>query len=109
MIVVFSFLYKGESFSFVRGFLLLDLNNRKIFLWIFSGSALHLMFFSGDWKVSCFLEFRIFCEIYIFFQDLCLVYRRATSAWVFLQGDLNSLGWFFVFLSGGFHKCHFDL
>ena len=94
MIVALSFLFKGESFSFVRGLWLLNLNNRKIFLWIFSGPALHLMFFGGDWKVSCFVAFGIFCEIYIFFQDLCLVYRRAFSARVFLQGNLNSLGLF---------------
>ena len=31
MIVVLSFLFKGESFSFVRGLWLLDLNNRKTF------------------------------------------------------------------------------
>ena len=91
-ILVVSFLLKGESFSFVRGLWLLNLNNRKIFLWIFSGSALHLMFFDGDWKISCFLAFRIFFEIYIFFRDLCLVYRRAFSAGAFLQGNLNSFG-----------------
>ena len=28
----------------------------------------------------------------IFFGDHCLVYKRTTSAWPFLQGDLNSLG-----------------
>ena len=92
MIVVLSFLFKGESFSFVRGLWLLNLNNRKIFLWIFSGSALHLMFFGGDWKVSCVLAFGILCEIYIFFRDHCFVYKRAFSAGAFLQGDLNSLG-----------------
>ena len=90
-ILVRSFLFKGESFSFVKGLWLLNLNNRKIFLWIFSGSALHLMFFGGDWKISCFLAFRIFCEIYIFFRDHCLVYRRAFSAGAFLQGGLNLL------------------
>ena len=35
-ILVLSFLFKGESFSFVRGLWLLDLDNRKLFLWIFS-------------------------------------------------------------------------
>ena len=91
-ILVLSFLFKGESFSFVRGLWLLNLNNRNIFLWIFSRYALHLMFFSGDWKISCFPAFRIFCEIYIFFRDLCLVYRRGFLARAFLQGDFNSLG-----------------
>ena len=35
MIEVLSFLFKGESFSFVRGLWLWDLNNRKTFLWKF--------------------------------------------------------------------------
>ena len=87
-----SFLFKGEGFSFVKGLGLLDLINRNIFLWIFSGFALHLMFIGGDWKIFCFLVFGIFCEIYTFFGDLFLVYRRAFSAGAFLQGDLNSLG-----------------
>ena len=56
MIEVLSFLFKGESLSFVKGLWLLDLNNRKTFLWIFSGSALHLMFSNGDWIVFYFLE-----------------------------------------------------
>ena len=86
-----SFVFKGESFSFVKSLWLLNLNNRKIFLWIFYGSALHLMFFGGDWKVFCFLAFEILCEIYVFFRDHCLVYRRAFSAGAFLQGDLKSL------------------
>ena len=55
MIEVLSFLFKGESFSFVRGLRLLDLNNKKIFLWIFFGSALHMMFSNGDWIVFYFL------------------------------------------------------
>ena len=71
-ILVLSFLFKGESLSFVRGLWLLDLINRNIFLWIFSGSALHLMFFDGDWKVSYFIAFRILCEIYIFFGIIVL-------------------------------------
>ena len=67
-ILVLSILFKGESFSFVRGLWLLDLINRKNFLWIFSGSALHLVFFGGDWKIFCFLAFGIFCEIYTLFS-----------------------------------------
>ena len=55
MIEVVSFLFKGESFSFVKGLWLLDLNNRKTFLWIFSGSALHLMFSNGDWIIFSLL------------------------------------------------------
>ena len=42
MIVVLSFLFKGESFSFVRGLWLLDLNNRNTFFvdifWIYFAS-----------------------------------------------------------------------
>ena len=56
-ILVLSFLFKGDSFSFVRGLWLLDLINRKTFLWIFFGSPLHLVFFDGDWKIDCFLAF----------------------------------------------------
>ena len=56
-ILVLSFLFKGESFAYVKGLSLLDLINRKTFLWIFSGSALHLVFFDGDWKIFCFVAF----------------------------------------------------
>ena len=57
MIVVLSFLFKGESFSFVVGLWLLDLNNRKTFLVDILGSPLHLVFLDGDWKVFYFLAF----------------------------------------------------
>ena len=56
-ILVLSFLFKGESFSFVRGLWLLDLDNRKTFLVEILGSPLHLVFFDGDWKIFCFLAF----------------------------------------------------
>ena len=92
MILVLSFLFKGESFSFVRGLWLLDMNNRKTFLWIFFGSPLHLVSqmvigksFASQHSGNC-------CKIYIFFGNLCLVYRRATSTWAFLQGFLSLLG-----------------
>ena len=91
-ILVLSFLFKGESFSFVRGLWLLNLNNRKIFLWIFSGSTLHLMFFSGDWEASLFLEFRILSEILSFFRIIVLSTRGRLQTLAFLQGFLNSLG-----------------
>ena len=97
----FSHSYLKESFSFVKGLWLLDLDNRKTFLVEILGSPLHLVFLDGDWKVFCFLAFRKFVRS-IFFGDHCLVYRRATSSWAFLQGDLNSLG-LTSFLSGGFH------
>ena len=90
-ILVLSFLFKGESFSFVRGLWLLDLDNRKTFLVNIFGCPLHLVFLDGDWKAFCFLAFgKLLQDLYIF-GNLCLVYRRATSAWAFLQGDLYSL------------------
>ena len=52
-----SFLFKGESFSFVRGLWLLDLDNRKTILMEIFGSPLHLMFLDGDWEIYCFLAF----------------------------------------------------
>ena len=92
MILVLSFLFKGESFSFVKGLWLLDLDNRKTIIVEIFGSPLHLMFLDGDWKIYCFLAFGYFLwDLYIFGKH-CLVYRRATSTWAFLQGFLNSLG-----------------
>ena len=93
MILVLSFLFKGESFSFVRSLWLLDLDNWKLFLWKFFGSPLHLVFLDGDWKIFCFLAFGyLMWDLYIFFEKHCLVYRRATSTWAFLERFLNSLG-----------------
>ena len=91
-ILVLLFLFKGES-SFVRGLWLLDLDNRKILLveifWIsFASGVLR-------WWLESLLLPRIWVfdvrSIY-FFGKHCLVYRRATSTWTFLQGFLNSLG-----------------
>ena len=56
-ILVLSFLFKGERFSFVRDLWLLDLDNRKTFLRDIFGSPLHLVFFDGDWKIFWFLAF----------------------------------------------------
>ena len=50
MILVLSFLFKGENFSFVRGLWLLGLNNRKKIPVDILGSPLHLVFLDGDWK-----------------------------------------------------------
>ena len=36
----------------------------------------------------------------IFFGNHCLVHRRTTSAWAFLQGDLNSFGLSSFFIRG---------
>ena len=50
-------LFKGESFSLVRGFRLLDLDNRKTFLVDISWISFVMVFLDGDWKVFCFLAF----------------------------------------------------
>ena len=73
MIVILSFLFKGESFSFVRGLWLLDLDNRKKILVDIFGSPLHLVFLDGDWKIYCFLAFGyLFSDLYIFFGNIVL-------------------------------------
>ena len=74
MIEVLSFLFKGESFSFVRGLWLLDLDNRKTFFVKIFGSPLHLVFLDGDWKIYCFLAFGyLLWDKYIFRETLsCL-------------------------------------
>ena len=91
-ILVLSFLFKGESFSFVRGLWFLDLDNRKTLLVEIFGSPLHQVFLDGDWQIYCFLAFGyLLWDLYIFGKH-CLVYRRATSTWAFLQGLPNSLG-----------------
>ena len=86
MIVVLSFLFKGESFSFIRGLWLLDLNNIKIFRCIFSGSTLHQMFLNGDWIVFCFLALWKFMGNLYFFCYHCLVYRRVFWLECFCSG-----------------------
>ena len=100
MVRILSFLFKGESFSFVRGLWLLDLDNRKLFLWIFFWIS-----FASD-VLRWWLESLLLPSIWeivmrsIFFGDHCFVYRRTTSAWAFLQGDLNSLGLSSFFIRG---------
>ena len=55
------------SRSFAKGLWLLDLINRKTFLWIFLGSPLHLVFLDGDWKVFYFLAFeKLLWDLYLF-------------------------------------------
>ena len=101
-ILVLSFLFKGESFSFVKGLWLLDLINRKTlnlinrktFLWIFLRSPLHLVFLDGDWKVFCFLAFgKLVWDLYIF-RDHVL----STGGWLqigrFCRGSSTRLDWF---------------
>ena len=92
MIEVLSFLFKGESFSFVRGLWLLDLKNRNIFPWIFFGSTLHLMFSNGDWIVFCFLAFwKFLWDLY--FSAIIVFPTRGHFGWsVFARGP--QLAWF---------------
>ena len=47
-ILVLSFLFKEESFSFLRGLWFLDLDDRKTFLVEILESPLHLVFLDGD-------------------------------------------------------------
>ena len=83
-ILVLSFLFKGESFSFVRGLWLLDLDNRKTLLvdisWISFASGV----LTGWLKSLLLPSIREIVMRSIFFGDHCLVYRRMTSAWAFL-------------------------
>ena len=91
--MVLSFLFEGESFLFVRGLWLLDLDNRKTFF----VNIFWISFASG--VLRWWLENLLLPSIWVFvvrsiyfFRKYCLVYRRATSTWAFLQGFLNSLG-----------------
>ena len=92
MILVLSFLFKGESFSFLRGLWLLDLDNRKTFLvdifWISFASGVLRRRLESLLLPSIG---EIFVRSIYFFGKHCLVYGRAASTWVFLQGFLNSL------------------
>ena len=84
MSLVLSFLFKGESFLFVRGLWLLDLDNRKLFLWKFFGSPLHLVFLDGDWKIYCFLAFgHLLWDIFIFRETLSCVQEGDFNLGVF--------------------------
>ena len=77
-ILVLSFLFKWESFSFVKGLWLLDLNNRKTFLWKFFWIC--FAFDVLKWWLAC-LQLTSIVEILvrsIFFRGYhCFVYRRA--------------------------------
>ena len=80
-------LFKGESFSFVRGLWLLDLNNRKIFLWKFFSIC-----FASDvlkwWLAS--LKLPGIVEIlvrYIFFVAIIFLSTGGRFGWsVFVGG-----------------------
>ena len=94
MILVLSFLFKGESFSFVRGLWLLDLINIKTFLWIFLGSPLHMVFLDGVWKVFCFLAFGKFLwDLYIFLGIFVLSTRGRLQLGHFCRGSSTRLAW----------------
>ena len=66
-LVSFMLYYWIESFSFVRGLWLLDMDNRKTFLVEILGSPLHLVFLDGDWKIYCFPSIWVFFLRSIFF------------------------------------------
>ena len=97
MIEVLSFLFKGESFSFVRGLWLLDLENRKTFVVDIFGSPLHLVFLDGDWKVFCFLAFgKLLQDLYFFWESLSCLEEGDFSLGVFVGGP--QLAWIvFIF------------
>ena len=100
MILVLSFLFKGEKFSFVRGLWLLDLDNRKTIFVEILGSPLHLVFLDGDWKVFCFLAFGKFLwDLYLFRESLSCLQEGDFSLGVFARGP--QLAWIvFVFIRG---------
>ena len=100
MILVRSFLFKGESFSFVKGLWLLDLNNRKTFLVDILGSPLHLVFLDGDWKVFCFLAFRkLLWDLYLFQESLFCLQEGDFNLGIFAGGP--QLAWIvFIFIRG---------
>ena len=86
-----SFLFKGESFSFVRGLWLLGLDNRKNF---FCG-YFWISFASGVlwWWLESLLHPSIWVFVVrsIYSWNLCLVYRRATSLGRFCRGSSTCL------------------
>ena len=93
-ILVLSFLFKGESFSFVKGLWLLDLNNRKTFLVEILGSPLHLVFLDGDWKVYCFLAFGKFLwDLYLFSGIFVLSTGGRLQLGLFCRGSSTHLDW----------------
>ena len=94
-------LFKGESFSFVRGLWLLDLINRKTFLWIFFGSPLHLVFLDGDWKVFCFLAFeKLVWDLYSFSRWLSCLQEGDFNLGIFAGGP--QLAWTGFICNRGF-------
>ena len=89
-----------ESFSFVKGLWLLDLNNRQTFLVDILGSPLHLVFLDGDWKVFCFLTSgKLLWDLYLFRESLSCLQEGDFSLGVFAGGP--QLAWIdFVFIRG---------
>ena len=91
-ILVLSFLFKWESFSFVRGLWLLNLDNRKKNLVDIFGSPLHPMFFDGDWKIFCFLSFEyLFWDLYIFQETFSCLQEGNFNLGVF--AGMPQLAW----------------
>ena len=86
-----SVLYKGESFSFIKGLWLLDLDNRKTILVEILGSPLHLVFFDGDWKIYCFLAFGYLLWDLYFVETLSCLQEGDFSLGVFARAP--QLAW----------------
>ena len=91
-ILVLSFLFKGESISFVRGLWFLDLDNRKTFLvdisWIsFASGVLRW------WLESLLLPSiqKICVRSISFFSGSLSCLQEGDFNYAFLQGGLNSL------------------
>ena len=84
-------LFKGESFSFVRGLWLLDLDNRKTFFMDIFASPLHLAFLDGDRKVFCFLAFGKFLWDLYFFETLSCLQESDFNLGVF--AGVPQLAW----------------
>ena len=88
MIEVLSFLFKGESFLFVNGLWLLDLNNRKTF---FCGNFFWICFASDvlKWWLAC-LQLTSIVEILvrsIFFVAIIVLSTGGRFGWsVFVGG-----------------------
>ena len=93
MILVLSFLFKGESFSFVRGLWLLDLDNRNIFLveifWIsFASDVLRW------WLENLLLpSIWVFVVRSIFFGNIVLSTGGQLQLGHFCRGSSTRLDW----------------
>ena len=71
----------------------MDLDNRKLLLWKFFVSPLHLVFLDGDWKIYCFLAFGYLLWDLYFFGNIVF----PTGGWLqlghFCRGSSTRLAW----------------